>query len=396
MSVCKITDNVYSIGVLNPSLRVFDIIMETKYGTTYNAYFVQGGEKSALVETVHAKYFDEYIENIASITDVSKIDYLILNHTEPDHTGSVERLLALNPNIEVIATAAGMKYAGAIANRELRARIVKQGDTLDLGGKTLTFIPSPFLHWPDSMFTYLPEDKVLFSCDMFGCHYCEPRMFDTLVADKEAYDDAFLYYYTAIFSPFKPHVLAGIEKVEGLEKDFICTSHGPVLTKATTDDVISKYKAWSTPAAKEKKSAAILYVSAYGYTRELAQKAYDIACELGFDAQIRDIIKQDAAESVALANESDILLFGSPTINRDALKPVWDTISSIDAVNCMKKPALVFGSYGWSGEAVGALKTRLEGLKFNVYGDGFRVNFKPSDKDMQDFEAYVREFFAQV
>ena len=159
MSVCKITDNVYSIGVLNPSLRVFDIIMETKYGTTYNAYFVQGGEKSALVETVHAKYFDEYIENIASITDVSKIDYLILNHTEPDHTGSVERLLALNPNIEVIATAAGMKYAGAIANRELKTRIVKQGDTLDLGGKTLTFIPSPFLHWPDSMFTYLPEDK---------------------------------------------------------------------------------------------------------------------------------------------------------------------------------------------------------------------------------------------
>ncbi len=396
MSVCKITDGVYSIGVLNPSLRVFDIIMETKYGTTYNAYFVQGGEKSVLVETVHAKYFDEYIENIAALTDVSKIDYLILNHTEPDHTGSVERLLALNPNIEVIATAAGMKYVSAIANREIKAKIVKQGDKLDLGGKTLEFIPSPFLHWPDSMFTYLPEDKVLFSCDMFGCHYCEPRMFDSLVADKEAYDDAFLYYYTAIFSPFKPHVLAGIDKIEGLEKDFICTSHGPVLTKATMDDVIGKYKAWSTLAKKEKKSVAILYVSAYGYTRELAHKAYDIASELGFDVQIRDIIKQDAAESVALANESDILLFGSPTINRDALKPVWDTISSIDAVNCMKKNALVFGSYGWSGEAVGALKTRLEGLKFNVYGDGFRVNFKPSDKDMQDFEAYVREFFAQV
>ena len=396
MSVCKITDGVYSIGVLNPSLRVFDIIMETKYGTTYNAYFVQGGEKSVLVETVHAKYFDEYIENIAALTDVSKIDYLILNHTEPDHTGSVERLLALNPNIEVIATAAGMKYVSAIANREIKAKIVKQGDKLDLGGKTLEFIPSPFLHWPDSRFTYLPEDKVLFSCDMFGCHYCEPRMFDSLVADKEAYDDAFLYYYTAIFSPFKPHVLAGIDKIEGLEKDFICTSHGPVLTKATMDDVIGKYKAWSTLAKKEKKSVAILYVSAYGYTRELAHKAYDIASELGFDVQIRDIIKQDAAESVALANESDILLFGSPTINRDALKPVWDTISSIDAVNCMKKNALVFGSYGWSGEAVGALKTRLEGLKFNVYGDGFRVNFKPSDKDMQDFEAYVREFFAQV
>lgn len=162
------------------------------------------------------------------------------------------------------------------------------------------------------------------------------------------------------------------------------------------DEVIQKYKAWSTPTPKEKKSAAILYVSAYGYTRMLAEKAYEIAVEMGFEAQIRDIIKQDASQSVALANESDILLFGSPTINRDALKPVWDTISSIDAVNCMKKPALVFGSYGWSGEAVGVLKTRLEGLKFNVYGDGFRVNFMPSEKDMQDFEAYVREFLAQA
>lgn len=396
MSVCKITEGVYSIGVLNPSLRVFDIIMETKYGTTYNAYLVQGSEKCALIETVHAKYFDEYIENIASLTDVSKIDYLILNHTEPDHTGSIARLLELNPSIEVVGTNAGIKYAGAISNANLNAKIVKQGDSINLGGKTLEFIPSPFLHWPDSMFTYLPEDKVLFSCDMFGCHYCEPRTFDYLTADKEAYDDAFLYYYTAIFSPFKPHVLAGIAKVEGLEKEFICTSHGPVLTKATMDEVIQKYKAWSTPTPKEKKSAAILYVSAYGYTRMLAEKAYEIAVEMGFEAQIRDIIKQDASQSVALANESDVLLFGSPTINRDALKPVWDTISSIDAVNCMKKPALVFGSYGWSGEAVGVLKTRLEGLKFNVYGDGFRVNFMPSEKDMQDFEAYVREFLAQA
>lgn len=396
MSVCKVTEGIYSIGVLNPALRVFDIIMETKYGTSYNAYLVQGSEKTALIETVHAKYFDEYLENIEALTDVSKIDYLILNHTEPDHTGSVERLLAMNPDIEVIATNAGIKYAGSISNTNLNAKIVKQGDKLDLGGKTLEFIPAPFLHWPDSMFTYLPEDKVLFSCDMFGCHYCEPRTFDYLVADREAYEDAFLYYYTAIFSPFKPHVLAGIEKVEGLEKEFICTSHGPVLTKSTMNTVIEKYKAWSKPFSKEKKQVAILFVSAYGYTRMLAQKAYDVAVEMGFDANIRDIIKHDASESVALANESDVLMFGSPTINRDALKPVWDTISSIDAVNCMKKPALVFGSYGWSGEAVGALKTRLEGLKFKVFGDGFRANFKPSEQDMKDFEAYVREFLEQA
>lgn len=396
MTICKITDGVYSIGVLNPSLRVFDIIMETKYGTTYNAYLVCGSEKCALIETVHAKYFDEYIENISALTDISKIDYLILNHTEPDHTGSVERLLQINPNITVIATAAGIKYVGSISNSDLKTHTVKQDDTLELGEKTLKFIPVPFLHWPDSMFTYIEEDKVLFSCDMFGAHYCEPRTFDSLIADKEAYDDALSYYYTAIFSPFKPHVLAGIEKTDGLEKDFICTSHGPVLTKATMENVIEKYKLWSAPVQKEKKSAAILYVSAYGYTRMLAQKAYGVAAELGFETQRRDIIKHDAAEISWLANESDILMFGSPTINRDAPKPVWDTISSIDAVNCAKKSALVFGSYGWSGEAVNALKSRLEELRFNVFKDGFKVNFKPSKQGMCEFEEYVREFLAQT
>ncbi|MBE7025995.1 MAG: FprA family A-type flavoprotein [Ruminococcaceae bacterium] len=392
MSVFKVCENIYSIGVLNPALRVFDIIMETKYGTSYNAYFVKGSEKCALIETVHATYFDEYLENIHSLTDVSKIDYLILNHTEPDHTGSIEKLLKLNPNIEVIATAPGIKYATSISNSNLNSRVVKDGDKIDLGGKTLEFTTAPFLHWPDSMFTYIPEDKTLFSCDMFGCHYCEPRMFDDKISNMDAYEYSLNFYYTAIFSPFKPHVLNGIAKVEKLEKDFVCTSHGPILTKHSIGRVIDLYKTWSKPQKRDKPTAAILYVSAYGYTRMLANKAYEICTANGFDAQICDIIKTEPSKVNALANESDVLLFGSPTINRDALKPVWDTISAIDAVNCVKKPAFVFGSYGWSGEGVPALCQRLSTLRFNVFGEGFKTNFKPSDDDIAAFEAMVTEF----
>ncbi len=394
MSSLKICENVYSVGVLNPSLRIFDIIMETKYGTSYNAYFVKGEEKCALIETVHETYFDEYLENILSLTDVSKIDYLILNHTEPDHTGSVEKLLKLNPEIEIVATNPGIKYVSAISNSSFKSRIVKDADKIELGGKTLEFHVAPFLHWPDSMFTYIPEQKVLFSCDMFGCHYCEPRMFDSKIMNIEAYDYSLNFYYTAIFSPFKQHVLNGIEIAQKLEKEFVCTSHGPILTKHSIDRVIDLYKQWATSAPSEKKRVAILYVSAYGYTRMLANKAYDLACSQGFDVQICDIIKCDSSKVVSLANECDILMLGSPTINRDALKPVWDTISSIDAIGCAKKPAFVFGSYGWSGEAVKSICTRLSDMRFNVYQEGFRVNFKPSDDDLAEFEKRVNDFLS--
>lgn len=396
MSVLKVKEGIYSVGVLNPSLRVFDIIMKTEYGTTYNAYLVQGTEKTALIETVHAKYFEEYYENILSVGGIDKIDYLIMNHTEPDHSGSIAALLQKNPNIEIVATNAGIKYAKSIANSDFASRVVKDGDSIDLGGKTLQFTVAPFLHWPDSMFTYLPEDKVLFSCDMFGCHYCEPRMLDLHIVEQEAYEDALLYYYTAIFSPFKPHVLSGMDKIKDLPVDYICTSHGPILTQHSIQVVWDKYKEWSTPRQKPNKQVAILYVSAYGFTRSLAQRAEVLAKQAGFDTVLYDIIKVPQQDAAAAANECDALMLGSPTINRDALKPVWDVISSIDAINCQKKPAAVFGSYGWSGEAVGMLKDRLNALRFQVFGEGCRINFKPSDTDMEAFETYVNGFLAQL
>ncbi len=395
MSTKIITDNIYSVGVQNPALRVFDIIMQTEYGTSYNAYFIKGTKKSALIETVHLTFFDEYLENIAELADVSKIDYLILNHTEPDHSGSVKKLLAINPNITVIASNPGHKYLSAITNEPCKAMIVKGGETIDLGGITLEFIMAPLLHWPDSMFTWCKEEKALFSCDFFGAHYCEPRVFDNLVTYPEKYEKAFKDYYDAIFSPFKSFVLAGIAKMENLGADYICTSHGPVLTE-NIGEALEQYRKWSTsvkvPGAPKK--ILLLYVSAYGCTKCIAEALQNVLAEkFGFGTELIHVLDADLCLIKEKIDEADGILLGTPTINRDALKPMWDVTTVIDAIQNKGKPAGVFGSFGWSGEGVPMLVERLKGLKLNVVGEGVRVNFVPSEDDLAQVRDYA-EYFA--
>lgn len=388
----KLKDNIYSVGVLNPGLRVFDIIMLTKYGTTYNAYLVKG-EKTALIETVHENSFDEYLENIEALVDINDIDYIILNHTEPDHTGSVRRILEINPNIIVISTAPGNKYVSGISNSKISSKIVKHNDTLDLGnGKVLRFIIAPFLHWPDSMFTYLESDKMLFSCDFLGAHYCEPTMMDTKIKYPEQYEEAFKYYFDAIFGPFKKSVLEGLDKIKDLDIDMICTSHGPILTEKI-ESAKSKYRSWCEEALKpkDKKKCLILYVSAYGYTKKLADAAYEqLTSSNKYDVKMINVIEEDMSKIKEEIDEADAIMFGSPTINRDALKPIWDVLSCTDAIINRGKPAAVFGSYGWSGEAVPMLKARAESLGLKVVGDGFRTTFNPTEDDIKNMKEYTK------
>lgn len=387
MSVVKLKKNVYAVGVMNPALRVFDIIMKAEFGTSYNAYLITG-EKNVLIETVHANFFDEYLDNLQQVVPVEQIDYLVCNHTEPDHTGSVKMLLEKNPNIEIISSMAANKYLKDIANTDFKGRIVKEGDSLDLGGETLTFHPAPFLHWPDSMFTYHPASKTVFTCDFLGAHYCEPRIYDIHCQYPDKYDGAFRYYYEAIFGPFKPYVLAGLNKLEKLDFDMVCPSHGAVLTESIQTRM-AQYREWSQTPEKGK-AVAIVFASAYGYTRALALAARGALESDGYDVKLLDIVKTPLGELSAAVAACDALLVGSNTINRDATKPVWDVLTSIDAINT-KKPAGAFGSYGWSGEAVPMVKSRLEQLKFKFIGDGFRVVFKPTEEDAASMAAYALE-----
>ena len=391
MGVKKLKENVYSVGVLNPGMRVFDIIMEAGYGTSYNAYLITG-EKNVLIDTVLESFFDEYLENIQSVVDISRIDYLVVNHTEPDHSGSIAKLLRLNPNITVYSTFPAKKCLTAIMNHEFKSVVVKQGDRLSIGaGLELEFIIAPLLHWPDTMFTWLKARKVLFTCDFLGAHYCEPTLTDRMVHYPAKYRAEFENYYRCIMGPFKPYVLAGLEKIKDLDADLICPSHGPCLTESI-EACKALYRKWSTPAPRPKKIVGILYASAYGYTERLAKAAEEeLSKNDALDVRLRNIVTEPFEGTAALVNEADALLIGSCTINRDAPKIVWDTLASIDPINTRGKTAGAFGSYGWSGEAVPMMKSRLEHLKFGFTGDGLRVNFVPTDDDLAAMKAYARE-----
>lgn len=387
MGAIQLREGLWSVGVLNPSLRVFDIVMEARYGTSYNAYLLTG-PKNVLIEAVHADYWDEFAANLRQVLDGAAVDYLILNHTEPDHSGSVAKLLEAYPGLQICCTAPAKKHLTDITNRaDLPIRVVKAGDTLEVGNRTLEFIPAPMLHWADSMFTWDRAGKTLFTCDFLGAHYCEPTMRDTGIHEKPAYEGEFYHYYRCIFGPFPAYVQAGLDKLP--EAELICPSHGPCLTERISwaKDL---YRKWSTPKAKDKPTACVIYASAYGNTRRMAETAARALVEDGFAVMSCDVNRDDLFTCAQAANEADVLLVGAPTINKDAPKPVWDVLSSLDAVNTKGRAAAAFGDYGWSGEAAGMLQARLAQMKFSVPEAPFKVQFTPTEEDLEQLRSWVR------
>ncbi|NLZ46713.1 MAG: FprA family A-type flavoprotein [Clostridiales bacterium] len=365
--------------------------MKTEFGTSYNAYLLRGSEKTALVETCHTRFFEVFKSNVEEIMPISDIDYVVFNHTEPDHSGSLERLLEYNPNIKAVGSVAAIRNLSAIANKKIDSITVKNGDKLDLGGGiSLDFVSAPNLHWPDSIFSYCESLKTVFTCDFLGSHYCEPTITDDFISYPENYWSAFRGYFDAIMGPFKKFVLDGIAKLEKLDFDMVCTSHGPVLKNNITE-AVAKYKEWSQPKDNEK-TAAIFYVSAYGYTEIMADALAVGMNTAGVKTEIFDIIKHDTSVIAEKIEKSSAYLFGSPTINRDAVKPVWDTISMIDPISNKGKKALVFGSYGWSGEACKNLSERLRGIGIDVVAENERILFKPSEEDIQNLKEIGKAF----
>ncbi len=349
------------------------------------------------METVHLDFWEEFRANIESVIPLEKLDYLIMDHNEPDHSGSVVKLLELCPELTILCTQSGKRYLEEITNRPLNCRVVKQGDTLDLGNRVLEFIPAPMLHWADSMFTWSPDDRVLFSCDFLGTHYCEPTMMDTTTHYPDAYMGQVKNYYDCIFSPFKSFVLAGLDKIDALSPapDLICTCHGPCLTEHI-GALKALYREWSAPEVRARKLAAVLYCSAYGCTQALAGAAAQALRDEGLDVEVRDVTFTDLAESARLANECDLLAVGAPTINRDAPKAIWDVLASIDAINTKGRQAFTFGSYGWSGEAAEMLRVRLQQLKFTVPEAPFRAMFTPTEADLAAVADLARETAAKL
>ncbi|MCD4697591.1 MAG: MBL fold metallo-hydrolase, partial [Bacteroidales bacterium] len=267
--VLQVSDSVNWIGVLDYDIVSFDVVMETEYGTTYNSYFIDA-DKKAVIDTVKEKFWDSYIEKIRSVTDPAEIEYIVVNHTEPDHSGNIRNLLKVAPKAKVVGSGNAIRYLKDIIGPDFPYMIIKHGQTLDLGNKSLQFIGAPNLHWPDSIYTYLQEENILFTCDSFGCHFCHENMFDDEVGN---FDDAFKYYFDVILKPFSKFLLRAIERIKPLDIKVVCPGHGPILRSHWRKYVeVSERYAEEAVEYPENNRVFIPYVSAYHKTGIIAEK----------------------------------------------------------------------------------------------------------------------------
>ena len=391
-NVFEVKKDIYYTGVLDKELEVFDIIMETEFGTTYNSYLIKD-EKTVLIDTVKSTFKDLFFEKIEQVTPIEDIDYIVVHHTEPDHASSLSYILDRNPDAVVYCTTAAKNYLTSQLNRDFKFKTIKDGEVLNIGKRNLRFITAPMLHWADTMFTYVEEDKVLFTCDAFGCHYGD---FDAeCVANNEDYIKASKVYYDCIVKPFAQYVLDGVDKVVGLGIDFdtILTSHGPILSKEPMEQV-KRYVQWSQEAvdATNKDKVSIFYLSAYGNTKKMAEKIAEGAKSEGVEVGLYDLEQLTHEEMHDKFLESKVVVLGSPTINRTMVKPMWDLFSNVDPMANRGTLAGVFGSYGWSGEGITMAQNLFQSMGFKVPQEALKKKFFPSDDTFKECFDYGVEF----
>jgi NADH oxidase (H2O-forming) len=380
------------IGILDRDIITFDIVMETNYGTTYNSYFINA-EKKTIIDTAKGDFKDLYLEKLRSVVNPKDINFIVVTHTEPDHSGCLKYLLELAPYAVVYGSRQAINYLQEMVGRPFQFSFVKDGDILDLGNKKLHFINAPNLHWPDTIYAFLEEDKMLFTCDSFGAHYCHEAMFDDLVGD---YNEAFKYYFDVILKPFSQFMIKAIEKIKSLNINVICPGHGPIL-RSTWQEKLKMTEKFAEQYIADSlcldNNILITYVSAYGYTKQMAEAiAVGIRKVVDFKINIVDIETILPGELEEFIVRSKSILIGSPTINQNTLLPVYKMFALINPLRDRGKKAAAFGSYGWSGEAVKLIESQLKALKLDVVMEGISIKFSPDEKKYEKMVEFGSNF----
>ncbi len=395
-----LSERVHWIGALDPNLRTFDIILKTANGTSYNAYLVRGSAGVAVIDTVKENFADDFFARLESVARYDEINVIVLNHLEPDHTGALPELMRRAPQARLYISQKAQTMVKALLKQDdLAYTPVLTGDSVSLGDRTLQFLHTPYLHWPDTQCTYLPEEKILFSGDVFGCHFCDSRLFNDDVGD---FRFSFEYYYAHIMRPFKDYVNRALDLIEPLlPLTKIAPAHGPML-RDRPQRYVQRYRELSQSALQSEmgdgeKTLLIFYISSYGNTRRMAEAIYEGAMSI---EQVRvslyDLEGSELAPFVDLIEGADGIVFGTPTINGDAVKPVWDLLSSLVVVNLKSKLGGVFGSYGWTGEAVRMVEDRMRGLKLRVPVPGLRIKLIPTEEEIELCHQFGRELAQEL
>ena len=388
----KIKNNVYWVGKTDWELRKFHgNEYSTNRGSTYNSYLIRE-EKIVLIDTVWMPFSKEFVENLSKEVDLDKIDYVIANHAEIDHSGALPELMKKIPNAPIYCTANGVKSLKGHYHKDWDFRIVKTGDTLDVGnGKQLIFVEMKMLHWPDSMACYLTGDNILFSNDAFGQHYATEYMYNDLVDQNELYAEC-IKYYANILTPFSVLVDKKIKEVLALNIpiDIIATSHG-VIWRDNPTQIVEKYLAWAN--AYQENQITILYDTMWDGTKRMAEAISKGIVETDKDVNIKlyNIAKTDKNDLITEIFKSRIILVRSPTIGGGILSVVAEILEMIKGMRFKNKKAASFGCYGWSGESIKVIKEHLEKSGFSIINDGIRALWNPDDESLEKCVEFGRE-----
>jgi flavorubredoxin len=357
MNPRKITDNVHWLGVVDWDRRLFDSLIPLPDGTSYNAYFVKGGEKTALIDTVDPPFWPMLEEQLAGI---GRIDYIVSHHVEQDHSGSIPRVLDKYPDAVVLCSdKAKPMLVDHLHIPEGRIRVVTDGEKVPLGGKTLRFVYTPWVHWPETMATFLEEDGLLFSCDFFGSHLATTDLF---VADRGRVYEAAKRYYAEIMMPFRAVIRKNIEKVSALGVKTIAPSHGPVYGDPAF--IIDAYKDWIADTPKNE--AVIPFISMHGSTRIMVDRLVGALAERGVTAHRFDLAATDLGKlAIALVDAATVVI-GTPTVHVGPHPNAVYAAVLANAIRPKARFASVIGSYGWSTKAVEQIAAAIGNLKVEV------------------------------
>ncbi|WP_430885002.1 anaerobic nitric oxide reductase flavorubredoxin [Fusibacter sp. JL216-2] len=388
----KLTDHVTWVGKIDWELKKFHgEEYSTDRGSSYNAYLVRD-EKTVLIDTVWLPYDDEFVAKLKKEIDLKDIDYIIANHSEVDHSGALPELLREIPDTPVYCTANGAKMLKAHYHEDWNFVEVKTGDKLNLGSREIIFVEAPMLHWPDSMFSYLTGDNILFSNDAFGQHFASEMMYNSKVDQAELYQEA-LKYYANILTPFSPLVTKKIKEVLAfnLPVDMIAPSHG-IIWKDDPAQIIHKYLEWAD--SYQENQITLVYDTMWDATRTMAQTIAEGIKSVDQDVVIKRLNtgKLDKNDIVSEIFKSKAILMGSPTINNGILSSTAAMIEMIKGLKFKNKKFASFGSYGWSGEGVKIIDEELEKTDMNKVLEGLKIKWKPDDEAKTECYEFGREF----
>ena len=378
MKPIEITKGIYWLGVIDWNVRDFHGYSTYK-GTTYNAFLIMD-EKITLIDTAKKEFADELIANISQIVDPKKIDYVISNHTEMDHSGGLPRVMhKIGEDKPLYCSKMGQKNLASHFPQKWNYRPVENGGELSLGKRTLTFLETRMLHWPDSMFTYAKEDKILFASDGFGQHYAGLERFDDQIGD--AIMPHAKKYFANILLLYSPLVLKLVEKVTemGLPIDMICPDHG-ILWRKDPSKIINAYVEWSTQ--KPKRKALVVYDTMWHSTEAMGEAIVNALGEEGVDARLMHLRNCHRSDIMTEVLDAGAIIVGSPTLNNGLFPTVSDFLTYMKGLKPLNKVGAAFGSYGWSGEAAKLVTKELEEMKFNIIDPGVRIQYVPDDNGL--------------